>query len=140
MGCGGNDGCEGAEFVGSTAGGAKVWLDGLYLSMVNLDVITLPAQSWVVCKDYMDVYVTLEFAGTGGASVTAKVQTAAALSIDSIAWLDVTSASATLAQTRVFKLRWNLAVPPLAVLRLVFTANGAATGVVRAMVSMKEPA
>lgn len=125
--------------IGNAMCASSVWLDGLYLNFSSGDLY-MPAQEWADSRDSMDGYVLLEFTGTGGSSLTVQVQTAAALTAESAAWLDVTSASVTMGQTRQVKLRWSVAIPPMAVLRLKFTAAAAVTGVLRAQLTLKEPA
>ncbi len=81
------------------------------------------------------------YSGSNGADLTAKLQTAAAATIDSNLWPQITSASATLGTSAVLlDARCSLSQPPMGLLRLVLSHAGGSTsqGAVRVLFLLKE--
>lgn len=117
---------------------SRLWFDGKYIVLTNGTTLTIGADQWLDCRNWRNAWVLIEFQGTGGSSLTAKLQTVPAITVDDTAWQDITSASATLAQSRTLVATSMLAIPLMGVLRMQLSASGNVTGVLRAQVMFKQ--
>lgn len=117
---------------------SRLWFDGKYIALTNGTMLIIGADQWLDCRDWRNAWVLLEFQGSGGASLTAQLQTVPAITVDDTAWQNITGASATLAQSRTLVATSMLAVPLMGVLRLQLSAAGTVTGVLRAQVVFKQ--
>lgn len=131
------------DLIGKQLAEAAEWVSALYLTVASGTTVTQMSDQWLDCRNWQDYYLLIEFHGTNGGNLTVKLQTAVAVSMDSDAWNDVTSASVTMTNsTAVIEAPHWLTMPPLGVLRLTYTASGGVTvtGVVRVQVLRKEAA
>lgn len=131
-------GC-GDDLLGKGLSEATEWVAGAYLTITTGNSLTQSADQWLDCRSWQDLFFLIEYQGANGGNLTVKLQTAVAPSADAAAWTDVTSASTTMTNAAaVIKAGHALALPPLGVVRLVYSASGAtATGVIRVLVVRK---
>jgi len=136
-------GCEcDEEKIGKQFSEAGEWVSASYVMVASGTSLTQSADQWLDCRAWQDLFLLVEFQGSNGTNLTVKLQTAAALSTDNSAWTNVTGGAVTMSTSAaVIEAGYQLAVPPMGVVRLVYSSSGATvTGMVRVLVVRKQAA
>lgn len=116
-----------------------VWLEALPVGLTGSGTWDMPLTWLVDCSRFLSCYLLLSYSGSDGSAVTARLQTAVALSADANLWNSV--ATTTLAATsQLLDGRSTLSTPPMGLLRLRLehSGGGTASGVLRVHYLLKE--
>ena len=116
-----------------------VWLEALPVGLTGSASWDMPLTWLVDSSRFLSCYLLLSYSGSDGSAVTARLQTAPALSADANQWNTV--ATTTLAATsQLLDGRSTLSTPPMGLLRLRLehSGGGTANGVLRVHYLLKE--
>jgi hypothetical protein len=131
-------GCGCGQKLGAQSSARVVWLEQKYIYFGAGANVYLSADEWLDCRDWLDAYVAVEYAGSGGANLTVSLETAVAPN-DGTAWGTVTGASSAMTNGVATLIgKSTAAIPPTGVLRLKFAATAALSGAVRVVVCFKQ--
>jgi len=116
-----------------------LWLDDMYVSFTGQDTTYLQADAWLDVSRFLHVFALLEWSGdpTQPNLLTVKLETAASMSADPNAWLQVASSAMIPGVAVVLDGRSSVTNPPMSLLRLAFTASAAVSGTLRVGLLMK---
>ena len=120
----------------------RTWIRSLFVDLADGGNLVLPASQWQDVSTFSDLVLTLEFTGTGGASLVVSAQTTPETNPDAAVgggWLQMGTLTMS-SSPKILVVKGFASVPPMGLARLGLTASGGAvTGALRAFLLLKRP-